>query len=435
MTQIIPKYINPARTEWAALTERCLSNDADISMRVDDIIELVKNGGDDAIRRLTLDIDGVELAALEVTEEERREAFELVPQPLKDAISKAVRNITLFHAAQRFEPIHVETLPGVMCIQRAVPIDRVGLYVPGGTAPLFSTVLMLAVPAKIAGCNEIILCTPANSEGKVAPAVLFASMVCGVHRVFKVGGAQAIAAMAYGTETISAVHKIFGPGNRYVTKAKEKVSDKVAIDMPAGPSEVLVIADETAVPSFVASDLLSQAEHGTDSQAVLVCSDEAVVDAVSAELLRQLELLPRKELALKSLANSRMIVLADADERIDFVNMYAPEHLIISTHDAWGVSARVTAAGSVFIGNYSPESAGDYASGTNHTLPTSGWARSHSGVNVDSFVRKITYQELSPEGMNRLGNVIVEMARAEGLEAHANAALQRMEYIKKNITE
>lgn len=435
MKQMIKRYINPERNEWKALTERCLSDDADIKNRVDDIIEQVKIGGDDAIRRLVSSIDNVELKSLEVSEEERREAFELVPQELKDAISKAVRNITLFHAAQRFEPVRVETVPGVLCVQRAVPIKRVGLYVPGGTAPLFSTVLMLAVPAKVAGCEEIILCTPANKEGKVAPAVLFASMVCGVHRVFKVGGAQAVAAMAYGTDTIPAVDKIFGPGNRYVTKAKESVSSKVAIDMPAGPSEVLVMADDTAVPSFVASDLLSQAEHGTDSQAILVCSSEDIADAVSAEVARQIEFLPRKELALKSLENSRIIVLSTADDRIEFVNLYAPEHLIISTHDAWGVSARITAAGSVFIGNYSPESAGDYASGTNHTLPTSGWARSHSGVNLDSFVRKITYQELTSEGMNSLGKVIVEMARAEGLDAHANAALLRMENIKDTKDE
>lgn len=431
MEQIIKIYVNPSIGEWQKLTERRLPDDAIIEERVSSIIEQVKCGGDDAIKEIVRRIDNVELNAIEVTEEERREAFSLVPQELKDAIAKAVRNITVFHMAQRFNPVEAETVKGVLCVQRAVPIKRVGLYAPGGTAPLFSTVLMLAVPAKVAGCKEVILCTPANREGKVAPAVLFASMVCGVDRVFKIGGAHAVAAMTYGTETVPAVDKIFGPGNRYVTKAKEQVSNRVAIDMPAGPSEVLVMADEMAIPEFVASDLLSQAEHGVDSQAILVCSNEAIANAVCGELKKQLELLPRKDLAMKALENSRAIVLSNPDERIEFVNMYAPEHLIISTNDPWGISARITAAGSVFIGNYSPESAGDYASGTNHTLPTSGWARSHSGVNLDSFVRKITYQEITQEGMKQLGDTIVTMARAEGLDAHANAALIRM----KNITD
>ncbi|MBQ7878543.1 MAG: histidinol dehydrogenase [Bacteroidaceae bacterium] len=431
MEQIIKRYVNPARSEWPVLVERRLSDDGIIAERTAAIIDKVRVGGDEAIREIVRTIDGVELNALEVTEEERREAFALVPQELKDAIAKAVRNITVFHMAQRFEPVETETVRGVLCVQRAVPMQRVGLYVPGGTAPLFSTVLMLAIPAKVAGCKEIILCTPANSGGKVAPAVLFASMVCGVDRVFKVGGAQAIAAMAYSTETIPSVDKIFGPGNRYVTKAKEMVSNRVAIDMPAGPSEVLVMADEMAIPSFVASDLLSQAEHGVDSQAILVCSNEDIADAVCAEVATQLQQLPRKDMAAKALENSRVVILTNPDERIEFVNMYAPEHLIISTKDPWGISARITAAGSVFIGNYSPESAGDYASGTNHTLPTSGWARSHSGVNLDSFVRKITYQEITPGGMRSLGDTIVTMAKAEGLDAHANAALLRM----KSVTD
>ena len=328
--------------------------------------------------------------------------------------------------AQRFNDIEVTTSPGVKCVQRAVPIQKVGLYVPGGTAPLFSTVLMLAVPAKVAGCKEIILCTPMNKEGKVAPAVLSAAMVCGVDRIFKVGGAQAVAAMAYGTESIPAVDKIFGPGNRYVTKAKERVTSRVSIDMPAGPSEVLVMADETAVPAFVASDLLSQAEHGVDSQALLVCGNEAIADAVDKCVVEQLEKLPRKEMAAKALENSRTIVLSSVAEQLAFVNTYAPEHLIISMNNPWEVAAEITAAGSVFIGNYSPESAGDYASGTNHTLPTSGWARSCSGVNLDSFMRKITYQELTKEGIDELGDTIVAMAKAEGLDAHATAALLRM---------
>ena len=426
---MIKRYIEPAREEWQSLCCRTLADDAQVAERVKEIIAQVEREGDNAIRSLAKIIDKVELSAIEVTPEERREAYNLVPQELREAIAKAANNITKFHLAQRFDPVRVETVPGVLCVQRAVPINRVGLYVPGGTAPLFSTVLMLAIPAKVAGCKEIVMCTPADKSGKVAPAVLFAAAVCGVERIFKVGGAQAVAAMAYGTETIPAVDKIFGPGNRYVTKAKELLSAKVAIDMPAGPSEVLVLADKEAVPSFVASDLLSQAEHGTDSQTILVCSSSVIADAVVSEIDEQLQRLPRKEIAQKALENSRIILLADADDRLDFVNMYAPEHLIISTDDPWGVSARVTSAGSVFVGNYTPESAGDYASGTNHTLPTAGWARSHSGVNVDSFVRKITFQAATPSGLLELGKTIVTMARAEGLDAHANAVIERLKYI------
>lgn len=426
---MIKRYIEPAREEWQSLCRRTLADDAQVSERVKEIIAQVEREGDNAIRSLAKIIDKVELSAIEVTPEERREAYNLVPQELREAIAKAANNITKFHLAQRFDPVRVETVPGVLCVQRAVPINRVGLYVPGGTAPLFSTVLMLAIPAKVAGCKEIVMCTPADKSGKVAPAVLFAAAVCGVERIFKVGGAQAVAAMAYGTETIPAVDKIFGPGNRYVTKAKELLSAKVAIDMPAGPSEVLVLADKEAVPSFVASDLLSQAEHGTDSQTILVCSSSVIADAVVSEIDEQLQQLPRKEIAQKALENSRIILLANADDRLDFVNMYAPEHLIISTDDPWGVSARVTSAGSVFVGNYTPESAGDYASGTNHTLPTAGWARSHSGVNVDSFVRKITFQAATPSGLLELGKTIVTMAQAEGLDAHANAVIERLKYI------
>lgn len=429
MDCMIKRYIEPAREEWQQLCLRTLADDAQVAERVREIIAQVEREGDNAIRSLAKIIDKVELSAIEVTPEERKEAYTLVPQELREAIAKAANNITKFHLAQRFDPVRVETVPGVLCVQRAVPINRVGLYVPGGTAPLFSTVLMLAIPAKVAGCKEIVMCTPADKSGKVAPVVLFAAAVCGVERIFKVGGAQAVAAMAYGTETIPAVDKIFGPGNRYVTKAKELLSAKVAIDMPAGPSEVLVLADDEAVPSFVASDLLSQAEHGADSQTILVCSNSSIADAVASELDEQLQQLPRKEIAQKALENSRIIVLSDADDRLDFVNMYAPEHLIISTDDPWGVSARVTSAGSVFVGNYTPESAGDYASGTNHTLPTAGWARSHSGVNVDSFVRKITFQAATPSGLLELGKTIVTMAQAEGLDAHANAVVERLKYI------
>lgn len=420
------KYINPDRSEWGALVKRVSVNDDVIAGRVEAILARVMRDGDKAIRELAREIDGVELDAIEVSADEFAEAASLVSQEVKDAISKAAANIAKFHAAQCFKPIEVETAPGVRCVQRSVAIQTVGLYVPGGTAPLFSTVLMLAIPAKVAGCRNIILCTPTNKEGKVAPAVLYAARVCGVHHVYKVGGAQAVGAMAYGTETIPAVDKIFGPGNRYVTKAKESVTDRVSIDMPAGPSEVMVMADETADPRFVASDLLSQAEHGADSQALLVCGSEQMADAVCAEVERQLDKLPRKELTMKALVESRIVILPTVEQQIEFANLYASEHLIISMKEPWKVAEQITAAGSVFIGNYSPESAGDYASGTNHTLPTSGWARSCSGVNIDSFTRKITYQELTAEGMALLGPTIVAMADAEGLDAHANAARLRM---------
>ncbi|MBQ3152021.1 MAG: histidinol dehydrogenase [Bacteroidaceae bacterium] len=420
------KYINPDRSEWSTLVQRVSVNDDVIAGRVEAILARVKSEGDKAIRELAREIDGVELDAIEVSADEFAEAASLVSQEVKDAIAAAAVNIAKFHAAQSFKPIEVDTCPGVKCVQRSVAIQKVGLYVPGGTAPLFSTVLMLAIPATVAGCKQIILCTPTNKQGKVAPAVLYAAKVCGVHHVYKVGGAQAVGAMAYGTETIPAVDKIFGPGNRYVTKAKESVTDRVSIDMPAGPSEVMVMADETADPRFVASDLLSQAEHGADSQALLVCGSEEIADAVCREVERQLEKLPRKELTMKALVESRLVVLPSVEEQIEFANMYASEHLIISMKEPWKVAEQITAAGSVFIGNYSPESAGDYASGTNHTLPTSGWARSCSGVNIDSFTRKITYQELTAEGMSKLGPTIVAMAVAEGLDAHANAARLRM---------
>ena len=420
------KYINPDKSLWASLAQRVSVNDDVIAGRVRAILERVQRDGDKAIRELAREIDGVELGDIEVSAAEYDEAASLVAQDVKDAIAKAAANIAKFHAAQCFKPIEVETTSGVKCVQRSVAIQKVGLYVPGGTAPLFSTVLMLAIPAKVAGCKQIVLCTPTNKEGKVAPAVLYAAKVCGVHHVYKVGGAQAVGAMAYGTETIPAVDKIFGPGNRYVTKAKESVTDRVSIDMPAGPSEVMVMADETADPRFVASDLLSQAEHGADSQALLVCGSEAIADAVCREVESQLEKLPRKELTMKALVESRLVVLSSLEQQIEFANMYASEHLIISMKEPWKVAEQITAAGSVFIGNYSPESAGDYASGTNHTLPTSGWARSCSGVNIDSFTRKITYQELTAEGMAQLGPTIVAMAVAEGLDAHANAARLRM---------
>lgn len=422
------KYINPEKSLWPQLTERVTTDDAVIEERVKAILERVRTDGDKALKELSAEIDKVDLSAgIEVTGEEIAAARAEVPEDLKQAVAQAYRNIYAFHAAQRFEPVEVETVPGVRCIQKAVPVQKVGLYIPGGSAPLFSTVLMLAVPAKVAGCAQVVLCTPCGKDGKVAPAVLYAASECGVDRIFKIGGAQAVAAMAYGTETVPAVDKIFGPGNRYVTKAKEIVSRKVAIDMPAGPSEVLVMADSSAVPAFVASDLLSQAEHGPDSQVILVCDSEDLADRVQVEVEDQLEKLPRKDVAVRALENSRAIVLPSLEDQIEFVNMYAAEHLIISLAQPWDLAEKITVAGSVFIGNYTPESAGDYASGTNHTLPTSGWARSCSGVNLDSFVRKITYQEITEGGIRALGNTIVTMAEAEGLDAHANAAIIRMQ--------
>ena len=376
--------------------------------------------------------DKVQLETLEVTPQEFDEAETLVSQELKDAISLAARNIEAFHAAQRFEPIEVETQPGVTCWQKSVPIERVGLYVPGGTAPLFSTVLMLAVPARIAGCREIVLCTPPARSGKVHPAVLVAARVAGVRRVFKAGGVQAIAAMAYGTESVPKVYKIFGPGNQYVTAAKQLVSLRdVAIDMPAGPSEVEVLADAKANPVFVAADLLSQAEHGVDSQAILVTTSKELQLAVQKEVERQLELLPRKDIASRSLESSKLIVVRDMDEALDMTNDYAPEHLIIETEDYAALAGRVTHAGSVFLGSLTPESAGDYASGTNHTLPTNGYAKAYSGVCLDSFVRKMTFQEIRPEGLRRIGPAIELMAANESLDGHKNAVTVRLAELER----
>lgn len=421
------RYINPTRDQWDALTSRRISNDDAIESRVVEILAKVREGGDSALRELCQAIEGYTPTDFAVSEAEFAAAEARVPEQMKRALATAAENIRAFHAAQRFEPIEVTTTAGVRCIQRAVPIQRVGLYIPGGSAPLFSTVLMLAIPASVAGCPNIVMCTPADNPGKVADEVLYAARICGVQRVYKLGGAQAIAAMAYGTESIDKVDKIFGPGNRYVTKAKQQVSvGATAIDMPAGPSEVLVVADDSAEPSFAAADILSQAEHGPDSQAVLVCQSEEFALRVQEEVQRQLALLPRKAIATQALDNSRTVVLASRDEQIDFINMYAPEHLIILCSEPWSVADRITSAGSVFVGAYSPESAGDYASGTNHTLPTSGWAKAYSGVNLDSYMRKITYQELSREGLKRLADTIVTMAEGEGLDAHAAAVKIRV---------
>ena len=421
-------FVNPPRGEWVELCRRAEQDNSLIAERVQAIVDRVAREGDAALKALAKDIDGVKLDSLKVSDEEFVEAAEKVSPEVKAAIEVARKNISTFHTAQLPREVRVETQPGVVCIQRPVAIRRVGLYIPGGTAPLFSTVFMLALPAKIARCEEVVLCTPTNKEGKVAAEVLYAAQQCGVTSVYKVGGAQAVAAMAYGTESVPKVDKIFGPGNRYVTLAKQLVSGRnTSIDMPAGPSEVMVMADESADARFVASDLLSQAEHGRDSQAMVVCNSESLAEAVMAEVERQATQLSRGEYIAESLKNSRAVVFERRREMIDFANAYAAEHLIVSMQDAWSVVDKITAAGSIFVGNYSPESAGDYASGTNHTLPTSGWAHSCSGVNVDSFMRKMTIQELSKEGLQGLSSTIVAMADAEGLEAHAAAVKVRME--------
>ena len=418
---------NPDKSQWQEILKRPVMNTENLFDTVRSVIDRVKEEGDRAVLDYEEKFDKVVLASLAVSEEEQQEAENLVSEDLKAAIRLAKQNIETFHAAQRFEGKKVQTQPGVTCWQKAVAIEKVGLYIPGGTAPLFSTVLMLAVPARIAGCKEIVLCTPPGRDGKVHPAVLFAAKVAGVNRIFKAGGIQAIAAMAYGTESVPKVYKIFGPGNQYVTAAKQLVSLRdVAIDMPAGPSEVEVLADETANPIFVAADLLSQAEHGVDSQAILSTTSVELQQAVKVEVERQLALLPRKEIAEKSLANSKLIVVDSMAEAIELTNAYAPEHLIIETEDYLSVAERIVNAGSVFLGSLTPESAGDYASGTNHTLPTNGYAKAYSGVSLDSFIRKITFQEIKPEGLNIIGPAIELMAANEQLDAHKNAVSVRL---------
>ncbi|MBQ7787444.1 MAG: histidinol dehydrogenase [Alistipes sp.] len=421
-------YQNPESQAWAALCRRAEQDNSLIAERVEAIVERVAKEGDAALFALAEQIDGVRLDSLAVSEQEFLDAEASVSDEVKAAIENAIRNIEAFHRAQLPSEVRVETQPGVVCVQRPVPISRVGLYIPGGTAPLFSTVLMLALPAKIAGCEDIILCTPTNKQGRVVAEVLYAARRCGVTKVFKAGGAQAVAAMAYGTESVPKVYKIFGPGNRYVTLAKQLVAGRnTSIDMPAGPSEVMVMADGSADAEFVAADMLSQAEHGRDSQAIVVCDSVAFAQKVAAAVERQMAVLSRADFVEESLKNSRAVVFDSREQMIAFANEYAAEHLIISMEDAWSVAAEITAAGSIFIGNYSPESAGDYASGTNHTLPTSGWAHSCSGVNIDSFMRKMTIQELSHDGIESLAQTIVAMAEAEGLEAHANAVKVRIE--------
>ncbi len=421
----IIKY--PKKTEWASLLQRPTSDDAAALAAAQKVLDEIKADGDAAVNRYTALFDKAQINTLLVSEQELAEAKETVSQELKEAIDLAIANITKFHAAQAFQPLTVEVMPGITCSQKALPIEKVGLYVPGGTAPLFSTVLMLAIPAQIAGCKEIVLCTPPNAEGKIHPAILYAAQTTGVSKVFKTGGIQAIGAMAYGTESIPKVNKIFGPGNQYVTAAKQIVSLKdVAIDMPAGPSEVEVIADATANPHFVAADLLSQAEHGVTSQVILVTDDENIIAPIQKALDEQLAVLPRKELAAKALENSRIFVV-NTDEVMPLTNMYAPEHLIISTKNYQEMAEQVENAGSVFLGHYTPESAGDYASGTNHTLPTNGYAMAYSGVNLDSFTKKVTFQELTKEGIRSIGKAIEVMAESEELFAHKNAVTLRME--------
>lgn len=422
----------PAKEEWDELVKRPHLDISELNATVEGVLNDVKNNGDSAVIRYEEKFDHAHLDSLSVSDAEMEEAESLVSLELKHALELAHHNISSFHQSQQFHGEKVETISGVTCWQKSVAIEKVGLYIPGGTAPLFSTVLMLATPAKIAGCKEIVLCTPPNREGKVNPAILMAAKIAGVSKIFKIGGVQAIGAMAYGTESVPKVYKIFGPGNQYVMAAKQHVSlHDVAIDMPAGPSEVCVIADETSNSVFVAADLLSQAEHGVDSQVFLISTSEEMIEKVKDEVEKQLEQLPRKEMAAKSLDNSKLVLVKDYDEAIELSNTYAPEHLIIATRNYDELAEKVVNAGSVFLGQYACESAGDYASGTNHTLPTHGYALAYNGVNLDSYNRKITFQHLTDEGIRSIGNAVVVMAENEQLEAHANAMRVRVDEVGK----
>ena len=422
----------PEKEQWEEIVKRPHLDVTQLNQIVADVLNDVRLRGDEAVKGYELKFDHVDLESLAVTDEEIKQAEQLVDSKLRKAIELAHHNIKVFHESQRFTGQKIETQPGVTCWQKSVPIERVGLYIPGGTAPLFSTVLMLATPARIAGCQEIVLCTPPDRQGHVNPAILVASRVAGVSRIFKAGGVQAIGAMAYGTESVPKVYKIFGPGNQYVMAAKQQVSlHDVAIDMPAGPSEVCVIADESANAEFVAADLLSQAEHGADSQVFLITTSHKVIDDVQQEVSRQLDLLPRKEIAQKALANSVLVLVSDIHEAVRLANTYAPEHLVIQTEDFEQVAEQVVNAGSVFLGKYACESAGDYASGTNHTLPTHGYATAYSGVNLDSYCRKVTFQHLTAEGVNSIGQAVCLMAEAEQLDAHKNAMAVRIKDIER----
>jgi histidinol dehydrogenase len=423
--------IYPPGERWERLCMRPAADNQEIDATVQSILARVKSEGDRAIREMSLKFDGAHLDDLKVTERELEDSLRSVTPELKRALSTAKENIEKFHSAQLTVEKTIETQPGVMCRRKNIPVERAGLYVPGGSAPLFSTVLMLAVPAKIAGCKRIIMCTPPDKRGKINPLILYSAMITGVTEIYKTGGAQAVAAMAYGTETIPRVDKIFGPGNRFVTKAKEIVQTQgIAIDMPAGPSEVLIIADKNADPEFIAADLLAQAEHGPDSQILLVTDHRPLLKSVSGEIMKQIRNLQRKAIALKALNNSLLVLLADLDKCIDFSNQYAPEHLIINTSEAAALAEKVINAGSVFIGEYSCESSGDYASGPNHTLPTNGYARSFSGLSTDSFVKKITFQEISSTGIKNIGPVVEIMAEAESLYGHKNAVTVRLKRLK-----
>ena len=427
-------FNEPSYNEWVSIIARPVIDAAQLNEKVNTIIAEVVVGGDDAIKKLTLQFDGISIHELKVSAEKIATAENLVTAGLKTAIQLAKVNIEIFHNSQIQKVERIETMPGVWCWRKSVGIEKVGIYIPGGSAPLFSTVLMLGVPAKMAGCKEIILCTPPNEHGDIHPAILYAASLVGVTSIYSVGGAQAIAAMAYGTATIPKVHKIFGPGNQYVTAAKQLVQQNgIAIDMPAGPSEVCVWADENAIPSFVAADLLSQAEHGSDSQVILVANNKTIIDAIQLEIDLQLIALPRKDIAVKALANSKAIILSNQDQAIDLINTYAPEHLILAVDNALQIADKIINAGSVFIGNYSPESVGDYASGTNHTLPTNGHANAYSGVSLDSFVKKITFQQLTERGLMNIAPTVIEMAEAEGLQAHSNAVSVRLNLIKSKL--
>jgi histidinol dehydrogenase len=424
-------FINPTRTTWPQLTSRPQLALEFLESSVRNIFNRVKKSGDNALRELTLQFDKVNVGNLAVSKEEFQNAERSLSQSLKDAISTAAANIEKFHSAQSRESVKIETTPGVTCWRRAVPIDKIGIYIPGGSAPLFSTVLMLGVPARLAKCSQVILCSPPDKSGDINPAILFAAQLVGIDRVFKVGGAQAVAAMAFGTESIERVYKIFGPGNQYVTKAKQLVTEEgIAIDMPAGPSEVLIMADESSNPAFVAADLLSQAEHGEDSQVILVVNDQNIVRLIQKEIEAQLKDLPRRSIAEKALLHSRAIVIENLKEAIAFVNEYAPEHLIVNMKDASSIALQVVNAGSVFLGNYSPEAIGDYASGTNHTLPTNGYAKAFAGVALESFMKFITYQEVTKEGILALGPVVEIMAEAEQLIGHKKAVQLRINSLK-----
>ncbi|WP_420322495.1 histidinol dehydrogenase [Flagellimonas sp.] len=423
----------PSRKEWPEILKRPTQTVSDIEAKVNSIFEEVRTGGDSVVLDYTEKFDKVKLDSFLVSEDEIKNAVTKLSEDLKQAIALAKNNIEKFHAAQKTQQIKVETMPGVLCWQEKRPIQKVGLYIPGGTAPLFSTILMLAIPAKLAGCQEIVLCTPPDNNGNVNPAILYAAQLCGVTQIFKIGGIQAIAAMTFGTETIPRVYKIFGPGNQYVTVAKQLATKYgVAIDMPAGPSELLVVADDSAEPSFVASDLLSQAEHGTDSQVILVSTSKKVLDAVEKEIGIQLNALPRKNIAEKAIANSKLILVEDDKIASDLINEYGPEHYIICMTNEKFYLNSIQNAGSVFIGNYTPESAGDYASGTNHTLPTNGYAKQYSGVNLDSFMKSMTFQKITEEGIKGIGSAVELMAEAEGLQAHKNAMTLRINSIKDN---